>query len=122
MMLHRRRWLHCFWITALQKLICVIKVVQCLLFFPRLARWILSLNDKHGITLIPAYIPNHLNVEADYVSQAWMLPEWHLLPQVAQAAFHLWGLSEVDQLASSDTTQCQHYYTSESPLPLGPWG
>ena len=31
----------------------------------------------------------------------WMLPEWHVLPQVAQAAFHLWGLPEVDLLASS---------------------
>ena len=28
------RWLPCIWITALQKLICVIKAVQCLLFFP----------------------------------------------------------------------------------------
>ena len=28
------RWLPCIWITALQKLICVIKVLQYLLFFP----------------------------------------------------------------------------------------
>ena len=34
-------------------------------FLSRLACWILSLTDKHGITLIPAYIPTHLNVEAD---------------------------------------------------------
>ena len=27
------RWLHCIWIAALQKLICVIKVAQCLLSF-----------------------------------------------------------------------------------------
>ena len=33
-------------------------------FLSRLACWILSLTDKHGITLIPAYIPTHLNVEA----------------------------------------------------------
>ena len=61
-------------------------------FLSRLACQILGLTDKHGITLIPAYIPTHLIVEADYLSQDWMLPEWHLLPQVAQAAFHLWGL------------------------------
>ena len=48
--------------------------------------------------------------------------EWHLLPQVAQAAFHLWGLPEVDLLASSCSTQYQHYYTLESPLPLGVLG
>ena len=43
-----------------------------------------------------------------------MLLEWHLLPQVA---FHLWGLPKVELLASH-STQCQHYYTLESPLPL----
>ena len=41
-------------------------------FLSRLACWILSLTDKHGITLIPAYIPTHLNVEADYLSQDQM--------------------------------------------------
>ena len=34
----------------------------------RLACQILSLTDKHSITLILAYIPTHLNVEADYLS------------------------------------------------------
>ena len=62
-------------------------------FLSRLACWILSLTDMHGITLIPSYIPTHLYVEADYLSQDQMLPEWHLLLQVAQAAFHLWGPS-----------------------------
>ena len=59
-------------------------------FLSRLACQILSLTNKHGITLLPAYIPTHLNVEADFLSQDQMLLEWHLLPQVAQAAFHLW--------------------------------
>ena len=58
-------------------------------FLSRLACWILSLTDKHGITLLPAYIPTHLKAEADFLSQDQMLLEWHLLPQVAQAAFHL---------------------------------
>ena len=61
-------------------------------FLSRLACQILSLTDKQSITLIPAYIPTHLNVEPDYLSQDWMLPEWHLLPQVASGAFHLWDL------------------------------
>ena len=37
-------------------------------YLSRLACQILSLTDKHGITLIPAYIPTHLNEEADYLS------------------------------------------------------
>ena len=91
-------------------------------FLSRLAYQILSLTKKHGITLLPAYIPTHLNVEADFLSQDWLLPEWHLLPQVAQAAFHLWGLPEVDLLASSRSAQCQHHFTLETPLPLGALG
>ena len=37
-------------------------------FLSRLAWWILSLTNKNGITLILAYIPTHLNVEANYLS------------------------------------------------------
>ena len=91
-------------------------------FLSKLVCQILSLIDKHGITLIQASIPTHLNVEANYLSQDWMLPEWHLLPQVVQVAFHLCGLLEVDLVASSHITQCQHYYTLESLLPLGALG
>ena len=88
-------------------------------FLSRLACQILSLTDKHGITLIPAYIPTHLNMEADYLYQDQLLLECHLLPQVAHTAFCLWGLSEVDLLASSHSTQCQHYYILETSLPPG---
>ena len=41
----------------------------------------------HSITLIQVYIPTHLNVEANYLSQDGLLLESHLLPQMAQAAF-----------------------------------
>ena len=61
-------------------------------------------------------------MEADYLSQDQLLPEWQLLPWVVQAAFHLWGLPEVDLLASSHSAQCQHYFTLETPLPLGVLG
>ena len=37
-------------------------------FLSRLACQIPILTDKHGITLLPAYIPTHLNVEADFLS------------------------------------------------------
>ena len=91
-------------------------------FLSRLACQILILTNMHGITLLPAYSPTHLNVEADFLSRDQLLPEWHLLLQVAQAAFCLWGLPEVDLLASSCSTQCQHYFTLETPLPLGALG
>ena len=91
-------------------------------FLSRLVCQILSLTNRHGITLLPAYIPTHLSVEANYLSLDQLLLMWHLLPQVAQAAFCLLGLPEVDQLASSHSTQCQHYFTLETPLPLGALG
>ena len=84
-------------------------------FLSRLACQILSLTDKHDITLIPT----HHNVEVNYLSWDWVFLEWLFLPQVA---FHLWGLPEVDLLASFHSTQCQHYYSLESPLPLGALG
>ena len=91
-------------------------------FLSRLACQIPSLTDKHGIPPFPAYIPTYLNVEANYLSQDQMLPEWHLLPQVAEAAFHLWGLPEGDLLTSPYSTQCQHYYTLDSLLTPGALG
>ena len=80
-------------------------------FLSGLACHILSLPNKDGITLIPAYISTHFNVEAYYLSWDWMLPEWHLLPLVAQTAFHLWGLPEVNLMAPWNL----HYL-------WGPWG
>ena len=68
----------------------------------------LSLTDKHGITLIPAYIPTHLNVEADYLSQDWLLPDLASSSSGGSGSFFLWGLPEVDLL--------------ESPIPLGALG
>ena len=61
-------------------------------------------------------------MEADYLSLDQMLLEWHLFPQVAHAFFCFWDLPEVELLASSHSTQCQHYYTLETPLPPGALG
>ena len=92
------------------------------LFLSRLAYHILNLANKHGITLIQAYMHTHLNLEAYYLLRGRLVLEWHLLPCIAQVAFHLWGPSEVDLLVSSPTNQCQQYYTLENPLPLGGLG
>ena len=45
------------------------------LFLSRLACHILNMADMHGITLIPAYISAHLNVETDYLSQRRLVPD-----------------------------------------------
>ena len=60
------------------RLICVINVVQCLCFFSGMPAgywvWLTSM----VLTLIPAYIPTHISVEANYLSWDQMLPEWDL--------------------------------------------
>ena len=86
-------------------------------FLARLACHLLYLADKHDITLIPTYIPTHLNKEVNYLSQGRLVPEWHLLPHMAQVAFELLGQLEVDLLAFLCINSCQHYKTLESPLP-----
>ena len=89
------------------------------LFLSRLVCHILNLADKHGITPTAAYMPTQLIVEADYLPPGQLVAKWHLVPHIAQVAFHLWGQPEVDLLVSSHTNQCQCYYTLPSPLPLG---
>ena len=51
------------------------------LFLSRLACCILNLADKHGITLIQAYISTHLNVTANYLS-------WERFSLVAPSSLH----------------------------------
>ena len=71
------------------------------LFLSRPTCHILNLADKHGSSLIQAYIPTHLNVGAAYLLQRGLVSEWHLLPNIAQTAFHLWDQPEKDLLAFS---------------------
>ena len=99
------------------KLIHIIKVVQHILFFQTYLPCF-NLVDMHGITLIPAYISTHLNVEVDFLSQGRLVAEWHLLPCISQTVFKLLVQLEVDLLASSHTNQCHHYYMLENPLLL----
>ena len=61
-------------------------------------------------------------MEPDYLSWGRLDPEWHLLPHIGHAVFHCLDQQEVDLLASSPTNKCQHYYTLENPIPLGPLG
>ena len=61
-------------------------------FVSRLACQILSLTNKHGITLILAYIRTHIPMWRMIICpRVGVFPEWHLLPQVAKAAFCLLG-------------------------------
>ena len=59
------------------------------IFLSRLACYILNLANKHGITFISAYMPAHLNMEANYLSQGRFVPKWHLLHCIDQVAFQL---------------------------------
>ena len=61
-------------------------------------------------------------MEADYLSWGQLVPEWHLLPYIAQAAFLFWSQQEVDLLASLCNNQCQDFYTLKGPLHLGVLG
>ena len=60
-------------------------------FLSKLACQILNLANRHGITLIPANIHTHLNVEAEYLSQGRLVPNWHLLSCIAQGCISSLG-------------------------------
>ena len=92
-------------------------------FLSRLVCQILSLTNKHGITLLPACIPTHLNVEANYLCLGSHASRVASSPSGGTSSLFTFGaFQRSDLLASFDSTQCQHYYTMESPLPLGPLG
>ena len=57
------------------------------LFLSRLACCILNLTNKHSITLIPAYMHTHLNVQASHLSQERLALEWHFF--LAYLEWHL---------------------------------
>ena len=59
----------------------------------RLAHCILNMANMYGITLIPAYIPTHLNVEADFHPQDWFVPKWHLFLCIVHAVF-IFGVNQ----------------------------
>ena len=81
-------------------------------FLSRLAFCIWHMANKQGITLIPAYSPTHLNVEADlYVGKA--SPRGASPSYIASAAFLQGDQPEVDMLVSSFTNQCHFYYVLE---------
>ena len=89
-------------------------------FLSRLACHICNLTDLHIVNFLSVYFLIHLNVEAEYLSQGRLSPEWHICSQIDHVAFQLWGQLEVNLLAFSHTIQCQHYYTLENSIPQGP--
>ena len=56
----------------------------------RLACCVLDVANKHDMTVILAYIPTHLYMEAVYLSGGRLVPKWHLL-HIAEAVFQLQG-------------------------------
>ena len=102
------RWLTYIWtkVLLMLKYLCN-QAGTASLFLFRLAECSLTLANKHGITLIPAYIHTHINAEANYLSWSQLVPEWHQFPHKAQSSFHLWGEPEVNLLTPSCTNQCQ---------------
>ena len=60
--------LHLYSITA-KGYLCNQGGTASLLLLSRYACHILNMANKHGVTLITAYIPAHLNVEANHLCQ-----------------------------------------------------
>ena len=80
------RWLSYIWNIVLLSLPMVSRFY--IISFPFQTGYLhFESGQVHGITPIPTYIPTHLNGEANYLSQGSLVPEWHLLPHIAQATF-----------------------------------
>ena len=115
------RWLPCTWMTVLQMLICVIKVVQCLLFYPDWpARYWVWLTGTVLLLFQHTFLPSPCGGQLSVMGL--LLPEWHLLPQMAQAAFAFGAYQRricchpPIPLNASIITPWKHHYL------CGPWG
>ena len=82
-------------------------------FLSRLACWQAQYYSHSSIFSFPSQCGGQLSV-LGLVASGVATP-----PSDGSSSFHLWDLADVDLLGSSHTTQCQHYYTLEMPLPLG---
>ena len=65
------------------------------LFLSRLAFHIWNLTNRHGITLYSSIHTYPCKIWKPTISWGQLVPEWHLLPHIAQAACHLWGQPEM---------------------------
>ena len=100
------RWLPCIWITALQKLICVIKVVQYSFQtgLPDIeSDWQAQYYSCSSIHSYPSQCGGRLSLKG---SAAFRLASSSLH---CPSSFSHLDLPEVDLLSSSHTTHCQHY-------------
>ena len=107
------KWLPCTWITVLLRLISVIKMVQCLLFLPAglpdiESDWQAWYDSSSSIHSYPSQCGGRISIPG--LVAFWVSPP--------SGGFSPLGLPEVDLLASSHSTHCQHYFTLDTSLPL----
>ena len=76
-----------------------------------LATGICLWSEKRGLTLVPRYLPGHLNVLADHLSQRGQIlkTEWSLNQTVADRIFRAWGRPFVDLFALGKNTKLAIY-------------
>ena len=81
-----------------------------------LAREIQLWTESHQVTLLPRFLPGHLNVVADGLSRPHQAvsSEWSLHPDVCRQLFRLWGSPLVDLFATHLNNKLPLYV---SPLP-----
>ena len=68
-------------------------------------------SEKRGMTLVPRYLPGHLNVLADHLSRRGQIlkTEWSLNQTVADRFFRAWGRPFVDLFALGKNTKLAIY-------------
>ena len=67
--------------------------------------------EKRGMTLVPRYLPGHLNVLADHLSRRGQIlkTEWSLNQTIADRIFRAWGRPFMDLFALGKNTKLAIY-------------
>ena len=90
-------------------------------FLSRLACHILNLDEKHGITIISAYIYTSLNVVTDYLLQRRFVLEWHLFSYISSRGILGLGSTRVGFIGILMDQTISVLYTLKIHYLLEPW-
>ena len=62
--------------------------------------------------VVPVYVRSAQHLHADLISRKKVLPDWHLRKELAQKVFQVFGLPEVDLMATAASAQVSTYISA----------
>ena len=72
---------------------------------------LLLLLYEYRIRIVPVYVRSRHHLHADFLSRRRILPDWNLQANVVEKIFAVFGLPEIDLMATKHSAQLSRYYS-----------